>query len=72
MKEQNDQKVEYKHLTTYKKAKKKYSKAKTPYEVYPYLTVSRTDLNWFLETIKKLEIENYQLKKQVAATVKHR
>ncbi|WJZ23621.1 hypothetical protein LIS04_193 [Listeria phage LIS04] len=63
--EQSSQHVEYKYLKTYKKAKKKYSQAKSPYVVYPYLTISLANLNWFLETVKKLEIENYQLKKQL-------
>ncbi|WP_437132737.1 hypothetical protein [Bacillus atrophaeus] len=41
-----------------KKAKKIYSKTKSPYEVHPFKTISITDLNWLVESIKVLESEN--------------
>ena len=55
----------------YKKAKKIMGKTKSPYEVHPFKTISITDLNWFVESIKVLENENKsleQLKKNLTVT----
>ncbi|MGG1244149.1 hypothetical protein ABE187_14955 [Bacillus cabrialesii] len=57
--------VDSKSLKMYKKAKKKALKSKTRWEIHPLLTISISDLNWYVDTIKQLELENLQLKQQI-------